>query len=445
VEHWFLDYYIHGQQSMQNADKGRPNSLTDNWLARRRAAVPRGVASSTPLSAARARNAEVWDVEGRRYIDFAGGIGTLATGHCHPRVIAAVEQQLHAFTHTAFQVMSYPPYVELCERLNGLAPFKSAAQTVLFTTGAEAVENAVKIARIATGRTGVLAFTGAFHGRTMLTMGLTGKHNPYKRGYGSIAADVHRVPFPVAHRGVTVEDTLRALDTLFYADVDPKRLAAIILEPVQGEGGFNVAPAELLRRLRELCDEHGIVFIADEIQSGIGRTGRFFAIEHSGVEPDLVTVAKSLAGGFPLSAVIGREHLMNKVEPGGIGGTYGGSPIGCAAALAVLDVIQAEGLVDRANRIGARMRERFEAWSRREDMASIRNVRGLGAMLAFDLPDASAARLVTARALELGLVLLTCGREAETIRVLVPLTIDDALLGEGLDILERTLREVTLS
>jgi 4-aminobutyrate aminotransferase/(S)-3-amino-2-methylpropionate transaminase len=422
-----------------------PHRLTDIWLARRQAAVPRGVASSTPLSAARARNAELWDVDGRRYIDFVGGIGTLATGHCHARVVAAVEEQLKAFTHTAFQVMSYGPYVELAERLNSLAPFTGPAQTVLFTTGAEAVENAVKIARIATGRTGVLAFTGAFHGRTLLTMGLTGKYAPYKKAYGTISAEVYRAPFPVAHRGITVGDTLRALETLFHADVNPGRLAAIIVEPVQGEGGFNVAPAELLRRLRELCDAHGILLIVDEIQSGIGRTGRFFAIEHSGVEPDLVTVAKSLAGGFPLSGVIGRERIMNPVEPGALGGTYGGSPIGCAAALAVLDVIHAEGLIERANRIGARLRERFEAWSRREDMATVRNVRGLGAMLGFDVADGEMARRVTAHALHHGLILLTCGRDGETIRVLVPLTIEDAVLAEGLDILEQTLRDVALS
>jgi len=430
---------------MKNAKESSCRNLTDSWLARRQAAIPRGVASSTPLTAARARNAELWDVEGRRYLDFAGGIGTLATGHCHPHVIEAVEQQLKAFTHTAFQVMSYPPYVELCERLNRLAPFTAPAQTVLFTTGAEAVENAVKIARAATGRTGVLAFSGAFHGRTLLTMGLTGKYLPYKRGYGAITADVYRVPFPVAHRGVTVDETLRALETLFYSDLDPQRLAAIIIEPVQGEGGFNVAPTELLRRLRELCDAHGILLIVDEIQSGVGRTGRFFAVEHSGVEPDLVTLAKSLAGGFPLSAVIGRERVMSSAEPGSLGGTYGGSPIGCAAALAVLDVIHAEALVERANHVGARLRERFDNWSRREDLASVRNIRGLGAMLGFDLVDGAMARVVTARALQLGLVLLTCGRDGETIRVLLPLTIEDALIGEGLDILEQTLREVVVS
>jgi 4-aminobutyrate aminotransferase / (S)-3-amino-2-methylpropionate transaminase / 5-aminovalerate transaminase len=431
---------------MKSADESRsgdiPGNATDLWLARRRSAIPRGIANATPLSAARALNAEVWDVEGRRYVDFAGGIGTLATGHCHPQVVAAVERQLHAFTHTAFQVMSYTPYVELCERLNELAPFDEPAQTALFTTGAEAVENAVKVARIATGRAGVLAFSGAFHGRTFLTMGLTGKYAPYKRGYGAITADVYRIPFPVSHRSISIDDTLRTLEALFYTDLDPKRLAAIVIEPVQGEGGFNVAPVELLRRLRELCDEHGALLIADEVQSGMGRTGRMFAIEHSRVEPDLVTVAKSLAGGFPLSAVIGRERIMNQVEPGGLGSTYGGSPIGCAAALAVLDVIRKEGLIERANRVGARLRERFDSWTRREDMATVRNVRGLGAMLGFDLADGATARVVTTRALEHGLVLLTCGREAETIRVLVPLTVEDSVLSEGLDILERALREL---
>ncbi|MEO8313734.1 MAG: 4-aminobutyrate--2-oxoglutarate transaminase [Pseudomonadota bacterium] len=416
-----------------------PGADSKRLQARRKSAVPIGISSATPLMASHARNAEVWDVEGRRFIDFAGGIGTLATGHCHPRVIAAAARQLEAFTHTAFQVMAYPQYVELAERLNLKAPMSTPSQTVFFTTGAEAVENAIKVARIATGRTDVIAFTGAFHGRTMLTMGLTGKLKPYKKGYGHIDAGVHRIPFPVPHRGSTVADTRRALDNLFYADVDPSQIAAVIIEPVQGEGGFNVAPAGLLRELRALCDTHDIVLIADEVQSGIGRTGRFFAMEHYDVEPDLLCVAKSLAGGFPLSALIGRESLFRAVEPGGLGGTYGGSPVGCAAALAVLDVVEQEGLVERAISLGFRIRQRFDAWSLREDLLAVRNVRGLGAMLAFDLPDAATAKRVVTTALELGLIVLTCGREADAVRMLPPLTIEDEVLAEGLDLLERAL------
>lgn len=419
-----------------------PGVQSQQLGARRDLAVPRGIASATPVFAARARNAEVWDVDGRRYIDFAGGIGTLATGHCHPRVIAAASRQLQAFTHTAFQVMAYPQYVELAERLSAKAPISSPAQTVFFTTGAEAVENAVKVARIATGRSDVVAFSGAFHGRTMLTMGLTGKQKPYKKGYGRIDAGVHRLPFPVPQRGISVADTQRAIENLFYSDADPTQIAAVIIEPVQGEGGFHVAPAELLRELRVLCDTYGIVLIADEVQSGIGRTGRFFAMEHYDVEPDLLCVAKSLAGGFPLSAVVGRENLFRAVEPGGLGGTYGGSPVGCAAALAVLDIVDQEHLVERAINLGFRIRQRFEAWSERDDLVAVRNVRGLGAMLAFDLSDAGIAKRVTTRALELGLVVLTCGRHADAIRMLPPLTIEDDVLAEGLDLLERALIDV---
>lgn len=416
--------------------------------ARRTAAVARGVATATPLFAARADNAEIWDVEGQRYIDFASGIGVLATGHRHPRIVEAVRRQLECFSHTAFQVMAYESYVELAERLNGIAPFKGAAKSVLFTTGAEAVENAVKIARVATGRPAVISFSGAFHGRTLLTMTLTGKMSPYKKGASALAPEVFRVPFPAEHRGVSVEDSLKALAALFYSDVEPSRVAAIVIEPVQGEGGFNVAPPELLQRLREVCDMHGILLIADEIQSGFGRTGRMFAIEHSGVEPDLVTVAKSLAGGFPLSGVIGRAHIVDAVEPGGLGGTYGGSPIGCAAALAVLDVIEQERLLARAEAIGTKIRERIGALMRTNAGATIANLRGLGAMIGFDIvksptdrsPDGIGAKLVAARAMDAGLVVLTCGTYGETIRILTPLTASDATLDEGLNILVESLR-----
>ena len=306
--------------------------------------------------------------------------------------------------------MAYEPYVALAERLNALAPFKGPAKTIFFTTGAEAAENAVKIARAATGRSAVIAFTGGFHGRTMMTMALTGKVLPYKRAFGPMPGEVYHVPFPIAHYGVTVEDSLKALQFLFKADVEPARVAAIIIEPVQGEGGFHTAPPELLQALRKICDENGILLIADEIQSGFARTGKLFGIEHSGVEPDLVTVAKSLAGGFPLSGVIGRAAIMDAAEPGGLGGTYAGPPIACAAALAVLDVIEEEKLLDRANAIGERLRGRLIEMSRRNDLLPIANIRGPGAMIAFDImkargsnePDGDATKRVTARALENG-------------------------------------------
>lgn len=417
-------------------------------LARRQAAVVRGVAIATNVFAAQANGAEIWDSDGRRYIDFAGGIGVLATGHRHPKVIAAVREQLDCYTHTAFQVMAYEPYVRLAERLNALAPFKGPARTLLVTTGAEAVENAVKIARVATGRSAVIAFSGAFHGRTQLTSTLTGKVTPYKRAVNASASDIFRIPFPIGHRGVDVQDTVRAIQALFYADVEPSRVAAIIIEPVQGEGGFHVAPPELLVALRRICDEHGIVLIADEVQAGFGRTGRMFAIEHSGVEPDLVTMAKSLAGGFPLAGVLGRAAIMEAVEPGGLGGTYAGSPIGCAAALAVLDVIEEEKLLERANHIGTLIRQQLVAIAANERCVPIANVRGPGAMIGFDVvktrgagnePDGATAKLVTTRALEHGLLLLTCGTYGETIRILCPLTISDALLREGLAAMQKAL------
>ncbi len=414
---------------------------------RRLAAVPRGVATAYPVFAARAENGELWDVEGRRYVDFAAGIAVLNTGHRHPKVMAAVQAQLEAFTHTAFQVVAYEPYVALAERLNALAPFSGPAKTIFFTTGAEATENAVKIARAATGRSAVIAFAGGFHGRTMMSLALTGKVAPYKRGFGPVPGEVFHVPFPVAHYGVTVEDALRAIDFLFQADVDPQRLAAIIIEPVQGEGGFHEAPPELMQALRRICDQHGALLIVDEVQTGFGRTGRMFAVERSGVQPDLVAVAKALAGGFPLAGVIGRADIMDAAEPGGLGGTYGGSPVGCAAALAVLDVIEEEGLLRRSEEIGERVRGRLHAMQRRNDLRPMAAIRGPGAMVAFDLvksrgahePDPAAVKQVTAAALEEGLVVLACGVFGETIRLLMPLTTPSEVIEEGLDKLERAL------
>ena len=419
--------------------------------ARRLAAVPRGVATATQIFAARAENAELWDVEGRRYVDFAGGIAVLNTGHRHPRVLEAVRAQLDAYTHTAFQVVASEPYVELAERLNALAPFDGPAKTIFFTTGAEAVENAVKIARAATGRSAVIAFTGGFHGRTLLTMAMTGKVAPYKRLFGPLPGEVFHAPFPVPQYGVTVEDSLRALEFLFRADVEPERVAAIIIEPVQGEGGFQPAPPELLRALREICDRHGILLISDEVQAGFARTGKMFGIEHSGVQPDMITVAKSLAGGFPLSGVIGRAAIMDAAEPGGLGGTYAGPPIACAAALAVLDVIADEKLMARAEAQGERIKGRLQAMSRRNDLVPIAGIRGPGAMVGFDIvreggggePDGAEAKAVTVRALQKGLLLLSCGVHGETIRLLAPLTTPDAILDEGLDILEASLERLS--
>lgn len=411
--------------------------------ARRERAVPRGVASSTAIYADRAENSELWDIEGRRYIDFAGGIAVLNTGHRHPVVMDAVERQIGRFTHTAFQVVPYESYIALAEQLNERAPISGDCKTLLVTTGAEATENAVKIARAATGRSGVIAFAGGFHGRTLLASAMTGKVVPYKRRFGPMPGEIYHVPFPTGLDGATVEVSLKAIDTLFAADIEPERVAAIIIEPIQGEGGFHVAPPAFLHALRKVCDKYGILLIADEVQTGFARTGALFAIEHSGIEPDLITTAKSLAGGFPLAATTGRAAIMDALDPGGLGGTYGGSPVGCAAALAVLDVIDRENLCDRAAATGARIRARLEAFAAQG--ARIANLRGIGAMIGFDVldangkPDGPSAKAVSAAALANGLILLTCGPGGETVRILVPLTASDALVDEGMDIIGRVL------
>lgn len=417
-------------------------------LERRHAAVPRGVGHATGLFAARAENAEIWDAEGRRYVDFAGGIAVLNTGHRHPKVIAAVEAQLGLYTHTAFQVMPYEPYVAVCEALNARAPMTGANKTILLTTGAEATENAVKIARAATGRAGVIAFSGAFHGRTMLAMAMTGKVVPYKSQFGPLPSEVYHVPFPVPHQGISVERSLEAIQFLFKADIAPQQVAAIILEPVQGEGGFNIAPPELMRALRSLCDQHGIVLIADEVQTGFGRTGKMFAMEHYDVEADLITTAKSLGGGFPISAITGRAAIMDAVDPGGLGGTYAGNPVACAAALAVIGIIDGEDLLARSNAIGARITARLEAMTRLNDLPPIAAIRGLGGMVAFEIvkergryePDGPRTKAVTTHAAQEGLILLSCGVSGNVIRILVPLTASDAIVEEGLDKLEQALR-----
>lgn len=419
-------------------------------MSRREAAVPRGVANLLPVFADRADNAEVWDVEGKRYIDFGSGIAVVNTGHNHPRVNAAVAGQMTRFAHTAFQITPYAPYIDLAERLNDLAPGDTPKKTIFLSTGAEAVENAVKIARAHTGRPAVIAFTGGFHGRTMMTMALTGKVAPYKTGFGPFPGDVYHLPFPIDYHGISGNDSLAALHRLFAADVEPSRVAAIIIEPVQGEGGFYVAPPAFLQALRALCDEHGIVLIADEVQTGFARTGKLFGIEHAGIEPDLMTLAKSLAGGYPLSAVTGKAHMMDAPLPGGLGGTYGGSPTACAAGLAVLDAIEDENLLARSNAIGALMKDRLTALQQSNTLDCIGDIRGLGAMVAMELvkdndasqPDPDLTRALVQEAAKRGLILLACGVRGNVIRFLVPLTASDALVGEGMDILEGALKDL---
>ncbi|WP_349956939.1 4-aminobutyrate--2-oxoglutarate transaminase [Rhizobium sp. ZPR3] len=417
---------------------------------RKNAAISRGVGMTTQIYADRAENAEIWDKEGNRYIDFASGIAVVNTGHRHPRVIAAVKEQLDRFTHTCHQVVPYENYVHLAERLNAIVPGDFAKKTIFVTTGAEAVENAVKIARAATGRSAIIAFGGGFHGRTFMGMALTGKVAPYKIGFGPMPGDVFHAPFPVPLHGVSVEQSLATLKKLFAADVDPQRVAAIILEPVQGEGGFYPAPAAFMKALREICDQHGILLIADEVQTGFARTGKMFAMDHHEVSADLVTMAKSLAGGFPLAAVTGRAEVMDAPGPGGLGGTYGGNPLGIAAAHAVLDVIAEEGLCDRANQLGSRLKQRLE--SLRDKVPEIADIRGPGFMNAVEfndattkLPSADFANKVRLIALDKGLILLTCGVHGNVIRFLSPLTIQDGVFSEALDILEASLLEASAS
>ncbi|WP_332611984.1 4-aminobutyrate--2-oxoglutarate transaminase [Achromobacter sp. ESBL13] len=410
---------------------------------RRSLATPRGVGVMCDFYAVRAENATLWDANGKEYIDFAGGIAVLNTGHLHPKVKAAVAAQLDNFTHTAYQIVPYESYISLAERINRLAPIDGLKKTAFFTTGVEAVENAIKIARSSTGRSGVIAFSGSFHGRTMLGMALTGKVAPYKLSFGPMPGDIYHVPFPNATQSITVADSLKALDLLFKCDIDPKRVAAIIIEPVQGEGGFNITPPELMSALRKLCDEHGILLIADEVQTGFGRTGKLYAMEHHSVQADLITMAKSLGGGFPISGVVGRADVMDGPAAGGLGGTYAGNPLAVAAAHAVLDVIAEEKLCDRANVLGEKLRAHLEGL--RAKVPAIADVRGLGSMVALELndangkPDAEAVKRVQARALEQGLILLSCGVYGNVLRFLYPLTIPDAQFDRALEILSDAL------
>ncbi len=419
---------------MQNADIAR----------RRDAAISRGVGMMTQIYADRALNAEVWDVEGNRYIDFAAGIAVVNTGHCHPKVMAAVTEQMGRFTHTCHQVMPYENYIRLAERLNDKVPGDFAKKTIFVTTGAEACENAIKIARIATGRSAVIAFGGGFHGRTFMGMSLTGKVEPYKKGFGAMMPDVFHVPFPMGPHGISTADAIKGIEKLFKADLDPARVAAIIFEPVQGEGGFYPAPTELVRAIRKICDDHGIVMIADEVQTGFARTGALFAMEAHGVAADLTTMAKGLAGGLPLAAVTGRADLMDAANPGGLGGTYAGNPLGVAAANAVLDVIEEEDLCARANELGSRLKQKLEEI--RATTPEIIDIRGPGFMVAVEFadpgtkaPDAGFTGRVRMEAQKRGLILLTCGVYGNVVRFLAPITIPEAHFTEALGILEEAV------
>ena len=412
---------------------------------RRQQATPRGVAVLCDFYADRACNAELWDEQGRRHIDFAGGIGVLNSGHLHPQVAAAVQAQMQRFSHTCYQVVPYALYVEVAERLNALVPGTHARKTAFFTSGAEAVENAVKIARAYTGRSGVISFDGGYHGRTHMTLGLTGKVAPYKLGFGPFPAEVYHAPYPDTLHGISESAALAGLERLLRCDIDPSRVAAMVIEPVQGEGGFYIAPAGFLQALRRICDQYGIVLVVDEVQSGFARTGRWLAIEHAGVVPDLVTLAKSLAGGLPLSAVTGRADIMDAPAPGGLGGTYAGSPLALAAAMAVLDVIESEQLCQRAEVLGARLcacLHELEAV-----VPQLADVRALGAMVAAEfldpatrMPDAAFARSVQQIAMDHGLILLTCGMHSNVLRFLFPLTIEDPVFDEALAILSAAMR-----
>ncbi|MCQ0092593.1 4-aminobutyrate--2-oxoglutarate transaminase [Roseovarius sp. M141] len=411
---------------------------------RRTGAISQGVGMMTQVYADHAKNSEVWDVEGNRYIDFAAGIAVVNTGHCHPKVMQAVSDQIGKFTHTCHQVLPYENYIRLAERLNEKVPGDFAKKTVFVTTGAEAVENAIKVARIHTGRSAVIAFGGAFHGRTFMGMSLTGKVAPYKKGFGAMMPDVYHIPFPIDLHGISTEDAMASLRMLFKSDLDPERVAAIIIEPVQGEGGFYPAPAELMRDLRKLCDDHGIVMIADEVQTGFARTGHLFAMEGYGIAADITTMAKGLAGGLPLAALTGRADIMDAAQPGGLGGTYGGNPLGIAASNAVLDVIEEEDLCNRANELGSRLKQRLE--SIRANTPEMVDVRGPGFMIAAEFntadgsaPNADMTNRIRMEALKRGLILLTCGIYGNVIRFLAPITIQDDILAEGLDILEESI------
>lgn len=434
---------MNAPQKAENLNAPHTNA---GWHARRQAATPRGVGVFGDFFIERAKNAEFWDIEGRRFIDFAGGIAVLNTGHVHPKVQAAIAAQLQRFTHSCYQVVPYTEYVALAERINALVPIDGPVKTAFFSTGAEAIENAMKIARSATGRTGVIAFGGAFHGRTMFSVALTGKVQPYKAGFGPFPPEIYHVPFPA--QGASLDETKHAMEQLFKCDIEPSRVAAIVFEPVQGEGGFNVIQKEAVQWLRALCDQHGILLVADEVQTGFARTGRMFAMEHFGVSPDLMTMAKSMAGGTTLSAVSGKAAIMDGPAPGGLGGTYAGNPLAIAASLAVLDVMEEEQLPARAQKLGDQLVAHLLA-QRKAYPKRMGDVRGLGAMVACEFidaatgaPDADTTRRVQMAALKRGLLLLTCGVYGNVIRFLFPLTIEDSVFAEGLAAFDAALAEV---
>lgn len=416
------------------------------WQERKENVFARGMGNIFPIYAEWAQNAEIRDVEGKRYIDFAGGIAVVNTGHSHPQVVEAVRRQLENFSHSCVMVTPYSSAVELAEKLVEIVPIDDA-RAIFLSTGAEAVENAVKIARVATGRAGVVSFSGSFHGRTNLCMGLTGKVVPYKKGFGPFTPEIYHVPFPAEYLGVTAADSLSALDQLFKSGIEPECVAAVIVEPVQGEGGFYPAPKGFLADLKRVCEQHGILLIVDEIQTGFGRTGRMFACEYAGIEPDIMTLAKGIAGGFPISAVVGRSTVMDAPEPGGLGGTYAGSPLGCTAGLAVLEVIENESLCERANEVGSRLRDgllRLQS----DHPDRIGDVRGMGAMVAMELvhngdvnqPDPDLTRALSAKASDDGLILISCGVRGNVIRILAPLTIPFEQVDEGLEILRSAFK-----
>lgn len=422
------------------------NLLTNaNLMKRRSAAVARGVSQAHEIFVSHASNSEFWDVEGRRYIDFAGGIAVLNTGHCNPVISQAVREQLNKFSHTCFQVLAYEPYIELAERLNALAPGNFAKKSLFLSTGAEAIENAIKIARAYTKRPGVIAFQGGYHGRTNLTLGLTGKVAPYKLGFGPFPGEIYHALFPNRLTGVSVDDALMSIEALFKTDIEPTRVAAFILEPVLGEGGFYVAPNDFVEGVRATADRHGILLIADEVQTGAGRTGTWFASEQWPAIPDLITTAKSMAGGYPISGVVGRADVMDAPTPGGLGGTYAGNPIACAAALAVFEVFEKEQLLNRAKLMGANLFKQLNALAKK--YPCIGDVRGLGAMVAIELfeegdisrPATELTKRVIAQARARGLILLSCGAYGNVIRILVPLTASDDLVHEGLEILAEAI------
>ncbi|MEL7042541.1 MAG: 4-aminobutyrate--2-oxoglutarate transaminase [Pseudomonadota bacterium] len=421
-------------------------TTTSDLIDRQEKALPIGIGTK-PIYAERAANAEIWDVEGKRYIDFAAGIAVNNTGHRHPRVMAAVAHQAEHFTHTCFHVAPYEGYIALAERLNELAPVAKPAKTMMVTTGAEAVENAIKIARIATGRSAIISFSGGFHGRTLMALGLTGKVTPYKKGFGPFPLDIYHAPFPYEYLGLSSETALSGVKQILSTSVDPDRVAAFIIEPIQGEGGFIPAPREFLEALRQLADEHGILLIADEVQAGMGRTGKMFSLDHSDVKADLITIAKGVAGGFPLSAVVGRADIMDVPHVGGLGGTYAGNPISVAAANAVLDVIVEEDLCERAQKIGEMIFDKLNELASRQGMEAIGDVRGKGAMIAFELvkdrtskePDPELAKKIVQEAQERGLILLVCGTRFNVVRILPPLTTTNEIVVEAVQILEASI------